>query len=471
MENEQPGASRPRRARTVRRALLASLMGSAVLGGVLVLLPAGEEEAVPAPGAVARARAAVSAGVPAALPDLAAFVADRETYLRNRPGDARAWALLGAAYVERGARTADAGNYPRAERALRTSLKVRGRRNEEALAGLAAPANARRDYRAAKQWGEAAVGAAPKMWTAYPSLIEAYAGLGDYKAQRRTLDRLLALRHGPAATAVAARVYWGQGRHEDATASLTDAVARAGGRAERAAYWVRCGELEWERGEPAEALRYFEAAVRTDSGAHAALAGRGRAPAALGRTSQALEAYRAAFAKQPDPRYPLELGELYASLGDEEAAKEQYDLVRERVRKDEAGGVDDALVLGLLEADHGDPHKAVRRLRKEWKRQPGIPVADALGWALYRAGEGEQALVFATRATDRERGGGVQSALYTYHRAEIELDLKRTGPARRHFVQALRINPHFSPLLAPAAEAALGEAGEPPQETVPTRER
>jgi tetratricopeptide (TPR) repeat protein len=117
----------------------------------------------------------------------------------------------------------------------------------------------------------------------------------------------------------------------------------------------------------------------------------------------------------------------------------------------------------------------VRRLRAEWRRQPGIEVADALGWALHRAGRDQEALRFAMIATDRARGGAVRSAPYVYHRGMIERGLGRYGPARRHLEEALRINPRFSPLHAPVARAALAEMGAPaltaPPEVRPSADR
>ncbi|MGK5694415.1 hypothetical protein ACSNOJ_16185 [Streptomyces sp. URMC 128] len=134
MENQRklPGS----RLRT-RRLVLASVAGCAVLGGVPVLLPRERpaEPAPPSPGA--RAMAAVGAGVPAALPGRAELIDEREQRVRTRPEDATSWAVLGAAYVERGRRLADPAYYPGAEKALRTSLAVRPRRNTRALAGLA----------------------------------------------------------------------------------------------------------------------------------------------------------------------------------------------------------------------------------------------------------------------------------------------------------------------------------------------
>lgn len=271
---------------------------------------------------------------------------------------------------------------------------------------------------------------APKRWTAYPALVDAYTGLGDPKATRRALDRLLALRSGPVTQAVAARAYWDRGWREDAGAAIADATAGATTPSQQAAFLQQGGQLAWERGDVQESLDHYRAAVNTDPDEHGALAGQGRALAALGRTSEALRAYQTALAKRPAPRYALELGELYEKLGLPGAARVQYDLVRELVRRDAAGGVDDELVIGFLEADHGDPQEAVRRLRAEWDRQPGIAVADALGWALHRAGDDAQALTFATRTMDKEHGGEVRSALYAYHRGRSsEVWGRRVRPA------------------------------------------
>ncbi|MYR20273.1 hypothetical protein GTW63_18345, partial [Streptomyces sp. SID6137] len=79
---------------------------------------------------------------------------------------------------------------------------------------------------------------------------------------------------------------------------------------------------------------------------------------ALGRSTQAVTAYRTALARRPDPRDALELGELYESLGMAAQARESYDRVRELAQRETSNGVDDELVLGRYEADHGDAQQA-----------------------------------------------------------------------------------------------------------------
>ncbi|MFD9204191.1 hypothetical protein ACFWDP_38755, partial [Streptomyces anthocyanicus] len=135
-----------RREVLVRRVLAAGVAGCFVLGGVLVVMPDDERRPPPSPGPLARAVTAVGTGAPASLPDLVALISDREAHLRAHPGDVRSWAELGTAYVERGRRTAEPQFYPKADTALRTSLKGRPKGNTEALSGMAALADARHDF-------------------------------------------------------------------------------------------------------------------------------------------------------------------------------------------------------------------------------------------------------------------------------------------------------------------------------------
>ncbi|MFG3494410.1 tetratricopeptide repeat protein [Streptomyces sp. NPDC047928] len=415
----------------------------------------------PAPGPAARAVAAAHAGAQASLPELAALITDREKWLRAHPGDDASWAALGAAYVERGARTGRAADFPRAERALKRSLAAHpaAEGNVDAQLAMGALANARGDFRAAKRWGEAAAKQRPRRWQTYPVLIDAYGGLGDQAAAGKAAERLRELRSGAPALTGAARVYRDLGWREDAAAAAQDAVALAASPAEKAACLARLGDLAWERGEPREAARHYGTALRLVPGHAPSLVGRARALAALGRPAEAGRDYEAALKAAPLPRYALEAGDWSASRGRVAEAEARYAVLRARAAEGAAHGVNQSLVLARYEADHGTPDRAVTWLRAEWARgHRSAEVADALGWALLRAGRAAEALPYARRATEQ----GPRSALFSYHRAEIERELQLYGAARRHLDEALRTNPSFSPLLAPKARAALAELGDPP---------
>jgi tetratricopeptide (TPR) repeat protein len=445
----------------LKNATVGALVATTLAAGVVMSLPLGGREPAPAPGPAARARTAADAGAPASLADLDALIADRERWLAGRPGDELAWAELGAAYTERSERRARWSEFPRAERALRKSLELLPAEegNTEALLGLAALANARHDHLTARGLAQRAEKQRPRRWTVYPVLIDAYGGLGDQVSAGRALERLQRLYDGSRARAVSARIYRDRGWREDAAATAHDAAGAADGPVERAAALWRLGELSWERGEPRAALEAADRALRLDGELAGARVTRARALAALGRADEALREYQSALAVRPLPAYALEAGELYESRGLRGDSVSRYELMRTSARSAAAHGGDEDLVLARYEADHGDPAEAVRLLRADWERGVRAPeLADALGWALYRDGRPAEGLPYLRRAMS----DGPRNALVAYHLGQTERVLGLYGPARRHLGQALRINPHFSPLLAPRARAALDSLGLPP---------
>ncbi|MEU2182562.1 tetratricopeptide repeat protein, partial [Streptomyces thermolilacinus] len=408
-------------------------------------------------GPAARAAAGVETGAGAALPDLAALIGDRQAWLRRHPDDAVSWAVLGTAYAEHGVRAGDPAAYPKAERALRRSLEVRpaAEGNRAAALGLGELALARGDFGTARRWAETAgrgAGTAGGGWRVQALLVDAYRGLGDDAAAGKALERLRKLRPtSGVAQARAVELYRDRGWREDAAARAHDAVALSATSVERAAALRRLGDLAWERGYAREALARYEAALRVAPGDAPSLAGRARALAALGRTGEALRVYGLALEARPLAATALEAGDLYAALGRDAEARERYALVVRLTETAASYGVSTALVRGRYEAEHGDPDRAVASLRALWRGgHRSADVADALGRALLRAGEPSRALPYARAASER----GVRSALFAYHRGEVERALGRDGAARRHLEEALRINPYFSPLYAPAARRA-----------------
>ncbi|MEV6323623.1 hypothetical protein AB0M45_20880 [Nocardia sp. NPDC051787] len=83
-----------------------------------------------------------------------------------------------------------------------------------------------------------------------------------------------------------------------------------------------------------------------------------------------------------------------------------------------------------------------------WRRRG---TADALAWALHKAGRNDEAIVYG----DRAAALGWRSAALAYHRGMILAALGRTDAAAAALTDALRTNPYFSPLRAPGAQRAL----------------
>ncbi|MFF0743192.1 tetratricopeptide repeat protein [Streptomyces sp. NPDC004111] len=450
-----PAGPARRPAPLVRRAAVASVAVAALAAGALVLLTQYGDGNGDRDGGRPAARPV--GGAPGAAGSLAALTART----RTSPRDAGAWTALGTALTERGARAADTTYYPKAQAALARSLALRPaeRGNLAAMVGMAKLSHARGDFAAARRWGETVRLRAPEEWATYPLLIDSYGRLGDVKAAARAAEELTEKRGGAAALGWTAQTYRDKGWREDAAVLAAQAAVAAEEAPEKAEQLRRSAELAWERGDFTESLGYFDASLALDRRSGAATAGRAGVLAAVGRTAEAVKAYRVALTLAPRPEYSLELGELAEATRGEGAGAAQFGVVRAQVAHDREQGVRDDLVLGRLEADHGDAEEAVELLRGEWSRRPGAEVADALGWALHRTGDNEAAQEYARRAMKE----GVRSALFLFHRGEIERGLGDYGAARRYLSEALRVNPAFSPLWAPRAREVLDRLGEPPE--------
>ena len=426
---------------------------SVVLTGVLLLLVAaavaGRTSQGPRP-------AADVAGVAGARTDdpLTAAAESAQQRLTDVPGDWRAWAELGAVYVEQARRTADPSYYAKAEGAFDESLTVRPEGNDAALTGQGALANARHDFRAAADLAEQALAVNPYSPTAWGVLNDARTQLGDYTGATAALGRMLELEPGvPAFT----RASYDAELHGDtrmAAAALEQALEMATSRADEAFCRTSLGHLAWSAGDLEEAERQYTAGAEAAPDDPASRLGLARVAAARDDVERAVREYRRVVESQPLPEHLVEYGEFLLSVGEDEQAADQFAVVGTVRTLFEANGVADDLDVALVEADHGDPQAAVAAARAEFDRRQNIDAHDALAWALHRAGRDAEALEHARAAT----GLGGASPLFLYHRGAIEAALGLAEDARGTLTEALR-NPRFSALHAPRAAELLTSLG------------
>ncbi|WP_409237154.1 tetratricopeptide repeat protein [Streptomyces sp. PA5.6] len=386
--------------------------------------------------------------------DLDRGVEALRTRLRDQPKDFKSWATLGTAYVEQARTRGDPALYRAADRALDRSLELRPR-YDAALAGRAAVAAARHDFRGALRHAEAALAENPYGERALATRIDALVELGRYGAASRAADEADARRPGiPVFTRYA---YVRELRGDTATARrvLERALDGATARGDVAYVATALGQLAWRQGEYKTALRRCGAALRADSTYLPALECRARARAAQGGTAAAVTGLRDVVGRQPLPGPVVALGELYEAKGDLARAREQYRLVDVWAALARANGVDPDLDTALAEADHGDRAEALRAARAEWGRRRTVHTADALGWALHVNGRDEEALPYARRAT----ATGFKEAAFRYHRGMIERAMGEKEAARGSLASALKLNPGFSPVGAREAREALRSLG------------
>src|SRR5438093_5153232 len=158
----RPAGSRDPAGRTpiTRRAALSAALAVTLLAttalGMHALRPVAHPAAGNVPAIDAGSRSAQDRGIDAL-----------QTRLRDEPGDWRAWAALGSAYVQQARISGDPTYYPKAEQSLRRALSLDSAADFEAMAGMGALAAARHDFAAALAWGNRARAVNPYSATVY----------------------------------------------------------------------------------------------------------------------------------------------------------------------------------------------------------------------------------------------------------------------------------------------------------------
>ncbi|MEL5958001.1 tetratricopeptide repeat protein [Streptomyces sp. CLV115] len=407
------------------------------VAGLLYLGPGTENHPV-------AAVAARAAAVPDAV-GLAVGTARRRT--ERYPDDPTGWSGLARAEVEQARVTLDAGRLDAADEALRRSLALRRKDNYAAVTGQGLVANARHEFADGREFGLRATRMAPDRADGYAVLADAEIQLGDYPAARSAVQRLLDIAPAGAAYSRAAYDLETNGRPEDAAIALQRAVESAGTAEERAFAEARSGDLAWNEGAVDRAERHFRRAVDAVPEYPYGQAGLAKVHAVRGETAKALDMYRRLVARTPLPQFLAEAVELGGG-GDRVRGEKAALDAQVRLLRASGGPVDPHLALYV--ADHGEPEVAVELMRGEWKRARSVIVADALGWALHRAGCDAEAVGYARQAA--RTGWG--NALFRYHRGAIEHTLG-LPEGDRHLREALTLNPHFSPYHAPLATRML----------------
>ncbi|WP_229370845.1 tetratricopeptide repeat protein [Umezawaea beigongshangensis] len=371
--------------------------------------------------------------------------------LRRLPGDADGWARLGTTYVEIARVTADASYYPRADGALRESLRVRPDGNGAAMLGRGALASALHDFSGARDWALRAVEVLPGSVEAHGVLADALTQLGDDDGAASAVQRMLDLRPGVAAFTRASYHLELHGDDDGARDVMGRALAAASTPEEIAFCRYHLGELAFGAGELDEAAEQVRFGLAASPHDPALLRGAARVAAARGETGRALAGYREVVERAPLPQHLLEFAELLEAAGRGEEAREQFTVLAEQQRAQAAQGAGDDLTASRIAADHGDPAEALRLAEAEWGRRRSVFTADALAWALHVGGRDAEALPLADLAV----ATGWRDAAVGYHRGTILAALGRTDEAVRVLSDALARNPHFSPVQAPEARAAL----------------
>jgi len=363
---------------------------------------------------------------------------------------------LGQAFARKARETSDVGYYLRAEEALRRTLRVNPG-YVQASASLSTVLFSLHEFADALEVARPIVDD-PRGLQALATLGDAHLALGEYSKAQTAYNRLLAFGATPAAYSRLAFLADLRG-HTDQALTLMDRAANlaqeSGDYGESLAYYAyQIGELAFRAGRIDLAESHYRAALGLFDDYPLALGGLAKAKAAQGAYAAAIDLYRRATEIVPQPDHLAALGDVYATLGMEKKAREQYETVEligklARINRQ----VYNRQVANFY-ADHDLRLGEARRLAlAELRVRKDVYGYDAAAWASYKTGSYDQAQRLIARALSL----GTRDAKLYYHAGMIARAQGHTAEARRFLSEALRINPYFDLLQAPRARTALDE--------------
>src|SRR5581483_9467475 len=228
----------------------------------------------------------------------------------------------------------------------------------------------------------------------------------------------------------------------------------AGGQAPENVAYVQTllGNLYFTVGRLGAARHAYEMALARFPDYVPASAGIASIDAARRRFAPAIARYRDAVSRLPLPQYVVALGETELAAGRRAAARRDFGLIGAEEKLLQANGVNTDVDLALFEASHGSPARAVLLARRAWAEAPSVRSADALGWALTRAGRPAAGLRWARRALAL----GSRDPMFLVHAGLSAQAAGHASEARAYLSESLALNPRFSSLYAPIARRAIG---------------
>jgi tetratricopeptide (TPR) repeat protein len=439
--------------RAVSAGVILVLAATLMVGGAIVLRPGRDAPAtrgsapVPEPASLLSRQAGGGS--------LETQIAALQERLGAVPGDWRGFAALGIAYVSQARTTGDPSQYPKAEAALATSLRLHDRDNEDALLGLGALALARHDFEGALRFGRRASEVDPFGADAYGVIGDALLELGRYGQAFDAFQTMVDTRPDLASYARVAYARELQGDVGGAVRAMALAFDAAATQGDAAWAAYQLGELAFGSGDVREAASWYGRGLELDPSFVPNLAGTAKVAWARGDDGLAIGRYREVTARYPAPEYVVALADLYRVTGRDRRANEQAAVVRALHELADGNGVNGDLELAVFDADHGEEVAALDAARSEWARRRSVHVADALAWALYANGRYEPAAALAGRALRL----GTENATFLFHAGMIRLALGDDDGARSFLRRAVAVNPNFSILHADTAERVLARLG------------
>jgi tetratricopeptide (TPR) repeat protein len=382
----------------------------------------------------------------------------------RNPKDARAFAILGAAYFQRARETGDVADYQLAEDSLNKSLDLDSTdfSADTALETMAEVCMGEHRFSDALHYAQEALSLGTGDVSPFAIVGDAYADMGEYDkaaaayARLTPRDMTLAPRAAYARDSRLSYLKFISGDTSAAISLMKTAVTEgveAQLQSENLAWlYYELGEYETLAGNAGGADAAFRQALSIHPGDYRALAALGKLWANHGRYAEAIVLYQKAIAVVPMPIFIAELGDLYAKSGNQPEAGKQHALVKYIGLLGHINQVLHNRDLALFDADHDrNLGEALGLAQKELEVRHDVYTWDALAWAFYK----NSRLTEAADASEKALKFGTRDPLLLFHAAMIAEGLGHREQARSEMKEALQINPHFHLIYADTAQQKL----------------
>jgi tetratricopeptide (TPR) repeat protein len=386
--------------------------------------------------------------------------------VKRNPEDHAGYAALGAAHLQKGRETADAGDYELAKGALEKSLDLLSNDPGAAFAmtQMAVVGMVEHRFADALTWAQRAVALGSGDPSPWAIVGDALADMGDYQGAAEAYSRLqssfgsedqnLALRYQRDSRMSFLRFVAGdtQGAIELMRSAVRTAIKTHMPSENIAWSEYQLGDELFLAGETHASEQAYLGSLEECPNYYRALAGLGKVRASQGRNMDAVELYKQAIARVPYPEYAAALGDIYRKLGQLEDAKKQYDLVEFIGYLSQLNQQIHNRDLALFYADHGMKlSESLALAQKELEVRRDIYTWDVLAWSLLKNDKPQE----ATQAISHALEQGTKDPQLFFHAGMI---YERRGDflkAKEYLQRALEVNPEFHVAYAETARQTL----------------
>jgi len=378
-------------------------------------------------------------------------ITEAEAAVAKNPGRYEAHNALARAFARRARETSDPKYYDKASAALKKSLALEPD-NLEARKLEGWLLLGKHEFAEALKVGRELNRRIADDWMVYGLITDACIELGKYKEAEEAAQWMLDMgRSNVPSLTRAAYLRELFGDIEGAIELMTQAYGRIEPSLveDRAWVLVQIGHLRTLTGDHEQAEAALNEALRLFPGYHYALGNLAKVRMAQGKAADAATLFEQRYRAAPHPENLFDVGVAQDKAKRTEQARKTFAEFEAAARKEMDSPDNSNRELIFYYADYGGKaSEAVAIGLKEIVRRRDVHTVDAYAWALYKAGQAEE----ARREIEAALEVGVRDPKIFYHAGAIAAKQKDYAAARRYLEKSLEMNPR-SEVQATAKEA------------------